>query len=682
MTLEMTVRGPALLALLLAWAALGCATTPRPSPDAPEVRHLTVEGESAVTAKEIQARIVTEGRSWVPFAPKRYYDEAVLETDLKRVLRLYQAEGFYEASIAERTVTPAGKGKVDVTIRIDEGPATRVRSLSFLGLPETQRSELLLACPLREGETFREADYEACKAKLGETLAEAGYAEAAVGGRAIVDLPTHRADVTLEVQAGQPFRFGNIFVAGAESVPHGRIEVTARDALPYGAPWRASALAEAQRRVFDLGVFSTVRLVRGAPDREAGLMPVVVSVREAPFRTLRIGAGLGLDPRFTELPRVSIEWTHRNFLGGLRRLTLTGAASLVYLPSLWVLLSSRGQNSGVDVAFTVGSLLEQPEIIGHNTSLTLNLGVERNVDTAFRSVSASAGVGLVYRRWQHFELAPSFQFQLFKLSGAAASAVTASSQEAVLDACAAAGQLCRLAYLEQRVAYDLRDNPVETTRGAYFSLSLQEGSRYLGGAYDYVRVLPAVRAYLPLGPVVVAARVQAGVLGTFGGTSSSVLTRFFLGGNTTQRGFGNRQLAPSLVACRYRDPDTQACQTAEQAGKDPGTDITEVLPIGGNAMIGANLEVRIPLPASFGLVTFVDVGEVTPEPGDLSFDKLNVALGLGVRYRTLFGPIRFDVAWRMNTPPIALTFASDLPPGAVPAPLSRIGLQFSIGEAY
>ncbi|HEY3451811.1 MAG TPA: BamA/TamA family outer membrane protein [Myxococcales bacterium] len=676
----MTVRGHAALALLLAWAALGCATIPPPTPDAPELRRLTIQGGPAVPAKTIEARIVSEGRSWVPFAAKRYYDEAVLETDLKRILRLYQAEGFYEARIAERTVTPAGKGKVDVTLRIEEGPATRVRSLTFVGLPDALQPGLLHACPLREGEIFREADYEACKTKLGEGLSEAGYAEAGVGGRAVVDLPTRRADVTLEAQPGQLFRFGRIFVAGVQDVPRGRIEVEAREELPAGTPWRASALVEAQRRVFDLGVFSTVRLMHGAPDREAGLMPVVVSVREAPFRTLRVGAGLGLDPRFTELPRVSVEWTHRNFLGGLRRLSLTSAASLVYLPSLWVLFNR--QTPELDVAFNLGAQLEQPEVIGHNTSLTLNLGVERGVDAAFRYVDAHAGVGFVYRWRRRFEFVPSYQFSLFKLSGAAASAVTATSQEAVLDACAAAGQICRLAYLEQRVAYDLRDNPVEPTRGAYFALSLQEGWKYLGGGYDYVRLLPEIRYYVPLGPVVVAARVQAGALKSFGSAGSSVLTRFFLGGRTSERGFGNRQLAPSFVACRYRDPKTQACQNAQQAGKDPGTDITDVLPVGGNAMVGANLEVRIPLPASFGLVTFVDAGEVTPELTDLDFQKLNFAVGLGVRYRTLFGPIRLDVAWRVNNPPLDLTFATDLPAGAQPAPISRFAVQFSIGEAF
>jgi translocation and assembly module TamA len=271
---------------------------------------------------------------------------------------------------------------------------------------------------------------------------------------------------------------------------------------------------------------------------------------------------------------------------------------------------------------------------------------------------------------------------VFKLYGAAASAVTAGSQEAVLDACAAAGQICRLAFLEQRLTYDLRDNSLEPTRGVFLALSLQEGTRYLGGGYDYLRLLPEVRGYVPIGPVVVAARVQAGILTPFGAEGSSVLSRFFLGGSTTERGFGNRQLSPSFVACRYRDRATQACQTAAQAGQAPGTDVTLVLPIGGNAMLGANLEVRIPLPANFGLVVFADAGEVTPDLRDLRLDGINVAVGLGVRYRTVFGPVRLDVAWRANDPSLGYTLAADLPEGAKPSPISRFAVSFSIGEAF
>jgi translocation and assembly module TamA len=52
---------------------------------------------------------------------------------------------------------------------------------------------------------------------------------------------------------------------------------------------------------------------------------------------------------------------------------------------------------------------------------------------------------------------------------------------------------------------------------------------------------------------------------------------------------------------------------------------------------------RFKITDTIGAVAFVDAGSVTDEsyPG---FDNLAVGAGVGLRYYTGFGPIRFDVA--------------------------------------
>jgi translocation and assembly module TamA len=319
------------------------------------------------------------------------------------------------------------------------------------------------------------------------------------------------------------------------------------------------------------------------------------------------------------------------------------------------------------------------------------VGFERGVDPAFNYNAVTGSLGLVYRYKRLFTLTPSYNLSLFKLSGAAPTAVSFAppSQAAVLDACATRNDLCRLAFLEVRAALELRDNPGEPTRGAWLAASVQAGSRYLGGTYDFVRLQPDLRGYIPLGPHVLALRVTAGLLWPTGTEASSVLSRFFLGGADSERGFGYRQLAPSLVACKYRDSKTGQCQDAQQTGKS-ATDIVEVLPVGGNGMLAASVEMRFTLPWNLGFVVFADTGEVVPSISDLNLLSMNVAVGLGLRYRTPFGPFRVDVAYRVNDPqpdpnvsyPVNLTYSSDLPVGAVVSPISRIALQISIGEAF
>jgi translocation and assembly module TamA len=140
-----------------------------------------------------------------------------------------------------------------------------------------------------------------------------------------------------------------------------------------------------------------------------------------------------------------------------------------------------------------------------------------------------------------------------------------------------------------------------------------------------------------------------------------VLTRFFLGGGNSERGFGYLELAPSLVA----PPPS-------------GSENNELLPVGGNGMLASSLELRIPLPADLGLVLFVDTGEVREEARTLSLKFLNVALGLGLRYRTVFGPVRLDFGWRANDPPLEISN----PDGLVVPRIPRFAFHFSIGEAF
>jgi translocation and assembly module TamA len=251
--------------------------------------------------------------------------------------------------------------------------------------------------------------------------------------------------------------------------------------------------------------------------------------------------------------------------------------------------------------------------------------------------------------------------------------VRPTGQEAALDACAQTGNLCRLAFLEQRFAFDQRDNPVEPHRGYYLGLSLQEGSQYLGGIFDYVRLLPEVRAYVPFDRHVLAARVMSGLLWPRG--ASSVLTRFFLGGSSSQRGFGIRELSPRLVV--------------ENTGGG-----FQALPIGGDGMIAANLEARLALPAGLGLVAFLDAGDVEPSVSDLRPRDLQIAVGAGLRYRTPVGPVRLDFGWRLNKldfyntlPGPGVTADTGVSPedvaaaGGLPA-TPRFAIHFSIGEAF
>jgi outer membrane translocation and assembly module TamA len=105
--------------------------------------------------------------------------------------------------------------------------------------------------------------------------------------------------------------------------------------------------------------------------------------------------------------------------------------------------------------------------------------------------------------------------------------------------------------------------------------------------------------------------------------------RFFAGGDTTVRGFILDQLGT------------------------PATIDKDGFPIGGNALLIFNGELRIPVGRGLGVVTFVDTGNVFARTSDVALSQLRTAVGFGLRYRSPVGPLRFDVGFNIDPRDIA-----------------------------
>jgi outer membrane translocation and assembly module TamA len=120
--------------------------------------------------------------------------------------------------------------------------------------------------------------------------------------------------------------------------------------------------------------------------------------------------------------------------------------------------------------------------------------------------------------------------------------------------------------------------------------------------------------------------------------------------------------------------------------------VIRTAPTGGSILFLAGVEFRHPLPLFRGKLSgavFVDVGEVL-ERRTFRLDALRVTPGIGMRYASLLGPIRFDIAFNPHAPetaPLYRVVGGSLEP-ALPAYrpssgfLERLQFHFSIGQAF
>ncbi len=634
----MPTRGLTGLCILL----VGCAGA-APKPDGPLIDKVSVDGANHLKESDVGKKILSTGSSWLPgwmpfFGHDEYYDPSAWQADLRRIERYYQSQGYYQARVLDENVAETKPGHVALTVKVEEGEQTKVTAMKIEGLgelpPELQAS-VQKSLHLTQGSVFLEEDWANTKEQLLIRLREAGYAEAVLEAEATVDLANASAVLTIALAPGQRYKFGKIFVSvdPEAQVPAKRIAEQVESAVHPGDWYSESALAEAQGLVFQMGVFGAVKVNRGAPDRPEGTVPVVVDVREAPFHTIRLGPGLGIDSVRQEV-RLLGEYTDRNFFGGLRRFTLRGKAGIAFLPTIWGVAASSGGAKWGPV-FQILTEFEQPHVFVRNLNFQASLVVASGLEPGYGYYGGTARVGLAWRPSTTLTIFPSYNLDIYRLSTPVP--LNGGAPE-LLFGCPLT---CVVNYFEQTVEWDRRDNKLEPKSGTYLALSLQEGF----GGFTYFRVVPEARGYLSFGEqkkVTLAGKVKVGTLLTPVGEDSPIISRFFSGGSS-MRGFSSRRLSPLLAVAQAGQPPAPPIPVP--AIVVPG----ETLPIGGNGLFEASVEVRWNVWDDLVLSVFDDTGMVTA--GSLDFKLMDhylyTAIGIGARYRTPLGPIRVDLAFRL-----------------------------------
>lgn len=623
-------RPLAALALGLSLGAAGCVRG-HGTPDEPYVDEVVLRGVRAVDEDELAAKLSTHGPvshagvKGVLLRDRQRLDPDVLGVDRRRVEAFYRERGYYRARVEDVEVLDAGRGIVKVVFHVSEGPPVRISRVDVTGLAEAPEAAREVGeLPVRPGNVFTESAYDAARAEILAALQTNGWASGEVKQGAVVLPEEGTAEVTYEVRPGPRYRFGPIFVAGTAAVSRELVREQAAAAVRTGEWWDESKLASAQARVFDLGVFGGVRVTRGAPDPSRGTIPVVVAVREAPFRTLRFGPGLGFQATRWEAHGL-FGWEHRNFLGDLRRVAADLRAGYAWVPTPW------GATKEGPVAL-LGGEFQQPAAFTRYVDATARVELERGLLEAYDFYAERLKLGLPLRLSGRWSILPSYNLEVYQLSDYAFDFVpgTPDATGPALENCR--GSVCLLSYLEQRIAWDGRDDPVNTRRGFHVSLSVQEGFHVQAYGYQYLRILPELRAFHPLGSgTVVAFRARVGALIPLGEAGDPPLVaRFTSGGPLSMRGYYTRRLAPMV----------------RQRG--------EWVPVGGNGVADGSLELRFGQGRTLGTVVFLDAGAVSdassvPTAYQTALDptRLQFAAGVGLRYRTPFGPLRLDVAARL-----------------------------------
>jgi outer membrane protein assembly complex protein YaeT len=643
----------------------------------PEYRIASVEvmGNAAIARDAIDARVRL--RAGQPFA------SAVLEADLDAIEELYRRSGFALAR-AQPVIAPAPGSPADssqmlvtVAIQIAEGVQTLIGSVRVDGNGSVPENILRDGLGLQPGRPFYLTQMAVDRDAIQLQYANRGYPSATVEGNPGLSADGSRADVVFTVHEGPRIVVDHILIAGNTRT---RTETIERELqLKPGAPLGLDAVIESQRRLAALGLFRRARISELAHGEETS-RDLLVTVEETPATTVGFGGGLEVgqrvgsartdrvaSERIEAAPRAFFEIGRRNLFGKNRSVNLFTRISL--RPRDAAAGEPSGAASGYGFSeYRVLGTFREPRVLDSAAEAFLTATVEQQRRSSFNFARRAFSAELARRLSPSVSVGGNYQIQRTELFDETID----ENDRLLVDRLFP--QL-RLSSFSSSIVRDTRDDALNPADGRYFSANVQLAARSIGSQVGFAKSYLTAQLFRRVPrtrPTVFAAsaRVGTGVgfardIPLLDALGNSILDaagrpiveaikdlpaseRFFAGGDTTVRGFALDQLG-----------------TPETIDQQQG------FPKGGNAVVILNGELRAPVFGGFGVVGFIDTGNVFARTADFSVGQLRTAVGFGIRYRSPVGPIRIDVGFKVNR--------KELVPGTLE---SRKAFHITLGQAF
>lgn len=412
-------------------------------------------------------------------------------------------------------------------------------------------------------------------------LRDEGYAFAQVGQRQVIgDAKAATIAVTYRINPGRPVVFGAVDFGEGLRMRRRALEVL----VPFkaGAPFRPDPLEEFNRRLGATRLF-TVFNAQLAPT-PSGTTPDGSAIHDVSLTLIerdRYTISAGASFSTSEGTGVDVEWTRRNF---------TRRGDVLRLHAV-----------GAAQERSLGAEWRYPHAFGYGRTLQLSAEGGREETDAFDRESLVAAIGL------DIERNPGLTYAF------------AATSEITRETDAQGERDLQILSVSGAARFDRTDSILDPKRGWRADLRIEPGSVIGDEAANFVSTVGQASLYQPIDGQarwIAAARMRSGLV--FGADTIDLPTsrRFFAGGGGSARGYAFQSIGPEAA---------------------DGT------PLGGRGLLEASAELRWRRSDRLGFAAFVDGASVTSSDVP-TFSDMRFGVGFGVRYYTVVGPIRLDLA--------------------------------------
>jgi outer membrane protein insertion porin family len=519
------------------------------------------------------------------------YNPDQVERDKGSLTEFYSALGYLDAAIKSIDV------KIDKTsntaaiiVDVDEGKKTVIGSIDVTGVNDALRKKLITISGIHAGSAYNEVDISDARFRLLEYLTASGHSPADVVVERVVE--DYKAAITFRVREGSKEFFGKTIVTGNRMTKY---EVIRRE-LQYreGDPYSPRFLSGVRQRLYRLGLFTSVDVE--AIDDGNNRKDIIIRVSEGDPGSIELGFGYGNYEKFRGFVQIGYD----NLWGKDKKVMLRTEVSS--LQRRVILQYSEPWFMGINLPFRTFFLYEykkefnpaNKEILYRLNRYAVSSGVEKQLSSRTKA-----------------EL--YYQFDVVNTYDVLPDVILSREDTGTLA----------ISSIKPAVVFDTRDNPFDPKKGILAGISVKATSLLLLSQTNFVKLEAYGSNFQKLSNrIVLAFSARGGVAYGYHKTNElPIEERFFLGGRSTVRGYDQDTLGPK--------------------GADGN-------PTGGNAYLMGNLELRISVGRGFGIVPFLDSGNVWVEANQIDPLQLKYTTGIGLRYSTPVGPLRVDYGYKLN----------------------------------
>ncbi|WP_197289206.1 outer membrane protein assembly factor BamA [Thiohalorhabdus denitrificans] len=558
-----------------------------------KISQIAIVGNERFTDETLKGQFnLTDSAAFAFLSGKDQYARQNLMADLESLRSYYMDRGHLNFQVDSTQVQLSPERQhVFVTINITEGAQYRLEEVSFSGDTVVPEEDLWSLVELEEGDLFSRSRVQKSVEAVSQRVGDEGFAFANVNPMPDVDEEARTVDLDFRVSPGRRVSVNEVNIEGNDRTQDRVIRREFRQM--ESARYQTSKIQRSKERVNRLGYFDSVNLETPSVPGRNDAVDLDLSVEERPTGQFSVGVG------YSDVEGVL-------FTSSIKQNNLFGRGQRLSLQA-----DIGGVNQSLNLSVTEPYFTVDGVSLGGDVYYT-----KRDTDrlTLFRYSQDRAGLagrlGFPLSEYWRDSLRLAFE-QTDTESG---TLELGAEEEEFL------GTQDHL-LLRNTLTYDSRDSTIFPRKG--WKNELITEASLPGGDTRYLRGNVKSQVYFPLlSASTVSLGVEAGRLEGYNGESVPFYEHFYLGGARSVRGFDTYSLGPE-------DPDGN--------------------PIGGVTKLQANSEFIFPIPGAEDTqgirgAVFADAGWVYGPGQEIDPSELRASVGIGFRWFSPMGPLRFDYA--------------------------------------